>query len=90
MPKQAQNDKPRPLRKIDIVGVETRGRKKNPRNILPNGLFEDQWEKIMQAARVENVDGAVVLRRIVDWYHDAKEKQDGRYSQKVEFEKLDK
>ena len=71
--------------------VETRGRKPNPRGaIVSNGLFEEQWAKIQSDAKVQGIEGAVLLRRVVDWYYDALEKQDGKYSQTAEFEKLPK
>jgi len=71
--------------------VETRGRKPNPRGtIVSNGLFEEQWAKLQSDAQSQGIEGAVLLRRIVDWYYDALEKQDGKYSQKAEFETLPK
>ncbi len=71
--------------------LETRGRKRNPRGpILPNGLFKEQWARIQKDASAQGIDSAVLQRRIVDWYYDALEKQDGSFSQEVEFEKLEK
>lgn len=60
------------------VVIETRGRKPNVRGkILSNGLFEDQWERILKDAQSQGRDGAVILREIVDWWFDGKESLTG-------------
>lgn len=70
--------------------IETRGRKRNPGGkILSNGLYELQWQKILDDAKKQGVDGAVLLRQIVTWYYDAKEQQEVNYSEE-EFKKLEK
>lgn len=70
---------------------ETRGRKPNPRGkIRSNGLFETQWDRIVADAESQGIDANVLLRRQVDWYYDALERQEGKFAQKVEFEKLEK
>lgn len=67
-----------------------RGRKPNPRGaIASNGLFVSQWKQIKADALAQGIDANVLLRRQIDWYYDALEKQDGKYSQKEEFEKLE-
>lgn len=73
-----------------VVVEETRGRKANPRKIQHNGLFEDQNERIKLVAGKEAVDAAIILRRIVDWYFDAKEVQEAKFASEQEFQKLEK
>ncbi len=70
---------------------ETRGRKRNPNGkIISNGLFQHQWKKIRSDAISQGIDSAALLRRIVDWYYDAKEQQEiGSYPEE-EFKKLEK
>lgn len=73
---------------------ETRGRKKNPNgNIVSNGLFDWQWERICKDASKEGLDGgAVKLRQIVDWYYTSKqliaEREDGDFTHIDKFNKL--
>lgn len=74
---------------------EKRGRKSSERKILKNGLYEDQWARILADAKLEGSnEGVKVLRRIVDWYYTAKEQAqerlDGSLVHKESFEKLKK
>jgi hypothetical protein len=72
----------------DIERIETRGRKKNPRGpILSNGLFKDQWDRLSVDAAKQGIDTAVLMRRAIDWYYNALEKQEGIL--KEDFEKLE-
>jgi hypothetical protein len=72
-----------------------RGRKLNTRGeILSNGLYKDQWERIQSDATKQEIDAAVFHRRIIDWFYTAKEmqaeRQNGDYAQEGNFKKLPK
>lgn len=50
---------------------ETRGRKRNFRPIGKNGLYVDQWERIMTDANAKGYgSGIVLLRQIVQKHYD--------------------
>lgn len=68
--------------------AEKRGRKLSQRPIAKNGLYVDQWERILTDAATQGTNGAILLRQIVGKYYDDLEKQEAKYSSKAEFEKL--
>ena len=71
---------------------EKRCRKKSERTIGKNGLFNDQWSRIRADAQKQGLEGAQVLRQIVDWYHSAQDLQKDKeeYATEEQFKKLKK
>jgi len=64
------------MSKTQLNHRDPRGRKTNPRGrIRTNGLFEEQWKRILNEAGDQGVEGAFKLREIVDWYFAAKDQE---------------
>ena len=82
------------MKKRQLKGIEKprRGRKPNTEKIVSNGLFKSQWEQIQCDAKAENIEAAVLHRRIVSWYYTAKqqqaERQEAEYTHVANFQKL--
>lgn len=70
---------------------ETRGRKMSMRPIGKNGLFKDQWERILTDANSQGYgSGIVLLRQIIQEHYDRVDllKAQEEYAHQDEFKKL--